>query len=79
MTNSRPNQVQRVLRYVERHGSITQREADRYISVTRLPSRINELKKNGYIIDYTWETVRNKYGETCRVKRYTIEKGANTQ
>lgn len=78
MTHSRPNQVQRVLRYVERHGSITQREADR-ISVMRLPSRINELKKDGYIVNYTWEKVRNKYGETCRVKRYTIEKGANTQ
>ena len=79
MTNSRPNQVQRVLMYVERHGSITQREADRYISVTRLPSRINEMKKNGYIVNYTWKTVRNKYGETCRVKRYTIEKGSSVQ
>ena len=72
MANSRPNQVQRILDYVAKHGSITQREADKFLGVQRLPSRISEMKKD-YIITYQWETVKNRYGEKCRVKRDSIE------
>lgn len=71
MSNSRPSQVLRVLDYLMEHGSITQREASIELGVERLPSRIHELRKIGYPIIGKMVPVKNRYGETCRVKRYT--------
>ena len=73
MKHSRPNQKQRILKYIADFGSITQFEAQKDLVVQRLPSRITELKKEGYKITYKWETVKNRYGEKCRIKRYSIE------
>ena len=70
---SRITQNQRVLEYIEEHGSITQLEALRDISVMRLASRISDLKDQGVNIKSQTVTVKNKYGETCRVKQYSIE------
>jgi hypothetical protein len=72
MCNTRPKQTERVLAYMRKHGSITQREADRKLGVLRLPSRINELKKEGYIITGKMEAVKNRYGEKCYIKRYRV-------
>lgn len=72
MTNSRPTQAQRVLGYMENCGSITQLEAWKEIGVMRLASRISELRKNGCKITSKMEKVKNRYGETCSVKRYSL-------
>ena len=69
----KPTQNQRILDYIEVHGSITQLEALNKISVMRLASRISDLRRLGYPIISTTETVRNKYGEKCRIKRYSME------
>ena len=71
--HKRPNQKQRILKYIADFGSITQFEAQKDLGVQRLPSRITELKKEGYIVTFKWETVKNRYGEKCRIKRYNIE------
>lgn len=71
--NSKPTQAQRVLEYIETFGSITQLEALRDIGVMRLASRISELKKKGYAIKSDRETVQNRWGEPCRVKRYSLQ------
>lgn len=70
--HSRPNQKQRILDYIAKFGSITQLEAQRDLGVQRLPSRIIEIKKDGYSVTYEWVTVKNRFGEKCRVKRYSI-------
>ena len=72
MENSRPTQAQRVLGYMENFGSITQLEAWKEIGVMRLASRISELRKDGVAITSKMEKVKNRYGETCSVKRYYI-------
>lgn len=72
MCNKRPKQTERVLEYMRKHGSITQRQADRKLGVSRLPSRICELKKDGYIITGKMEPVKNRHGEKCYVKRYSL-------
>lgn len=78
MENSKPNQAQRVLGYIENCGSITQLEAWKEIGVMRLASRISELRKRGYKITSKMEKVKNRYGETCNVKRYRFaEDGEN--
>jgi len=70
--HTRPTQSMRILNYMRDHGSITQDEASKKLGVMRLASRISELKKNGYVITSKMVRVKNRYGETCRVKRYSL-------
>ena len=69
----RPTQRQRVLDYMHDFGSITQHQASLDLGVSRLASRISELKKMGIPIVSEFEPVKNRYGETCHVKRYRVE------
>ena len=71
--HSNPTQNQRVLEYMETHGGITQLEALTEIGVMRLASRISDLKQRGYPITSRMQAVKNRYGETCHVKRYSME------
>ena len=73
--NSNPTQSQRILDYMYEHGGITQFEALQELGVMRLASRISELKRDGHVIASKMVKVKNRYGETCRVKRYSF-KGA---
>lgn len=75
--NSNPPQAQRIIDYITAHGSITQFEALKDLGVMRLASRISELRKNGYEIVSERVKVENRYGETCRVKRYFLKGGSN--
>lgn len=70
--NSKPTQAERVLDYIREFGSITQLEALRDLGVMRLASRISDLRRQGYKITSKTEAVANRYGETCRIKRYSI-------
>lgn len=72
MENNNPTQAQRVLNYMQEHGSITQLEALNSLGVMRLASRISNLKKQGYTIESKFVSVVNRYGEECRIKSYSI-------
>ena len=76
MDERKPTQAERVLEYIAAFGSITQFEALRDLGVMRLASRVSDLKKQGYPIISTMETVKNRYGEKCYVKRYSIMEDA---
>ena len=69
---SKKTQGERVLEYLEVFGSITQAEAYQDLGVMRLASRISDLKKQGYPITSKTETVKNRFGENCYVKRYCL-------
>ena len=70
----KPTQNERIIDYINQFGSITQLEALQDLGVMRLASRISDLRRLGYpIIDKT-ETVKNRFQETCHIKRYSIEK-----
>lgn len=71
--HKRPTQTQRVLDYMHDFGSITSLEAIVDLGVHRLASRVSELKKMGYPIVSEFVPVKNRYGETCHVKRYKLE------
>jgi hypothetical protein len=68
----KPTQNERILQYIAEFGSITQLEALRDIGVMRLASRISDLRRLGYPIKSTNEPVRNRYGEKCHIKRYSM-------
>ena len=71
--HSKPTQNTRILEYLKEFGSITQLEALRDIGVMRLASRISDLRSQGYKIVSNSEAVKNRYGETCYIKRYKME------
>lgn len=78
MVQSKPTQNQRILEYIAEFGGITQLEALRDLGVMRLASRISDLKRKGYPIVSTNETVNNRYNEKCRIKRYSLAKGGES-
>jgi len=72
MGNSKPTQAQRVLDYIDEFGSITQYEALKDLGIMRLASRVSELNKRGHNITGRMVAVKNRFGETCHVKRYSM-------
>lgn len=75
--HSKPNQNERIIKYINDFGSITQLEAMKDLGVMRLASRISDLRKNGWSIISTREAVQNRYGEKCYIKRYSLEEHKN--
>lgn len=76
MANSNPTQCSRILAYIEQFGSITQYQALQDLGVMRLASRISELRKQGYEFNCEWIAVQNRFGESCKVKKYSMRKEA---
>ena len=72
MESFKNTQEQRFLSYMKDYGSITQTEAFFDLGVMRLASRISSLRKQGYKIESTLEKVKNRYGESCHIKRYRL-------
>ena len=65
-------QCERILRYIEENGSITQLDALKEFGCMRLASRISDLKRQGVPVKRTMETAKNRYGEPISYARYTI-------
>lgn len=70
------NQKDRVLDYLKTHQGITQKEASDHLGCLRLSERIRELAGLGYIVEKTWETSVNRYGDHVRYMRYFVKKVA---
>lgn len=68
----RTTQNERILDYIAEFGSITQIEALRDLGVMRLASRISDLKRKGYKVISKREVVKNRYGESVKIKRYSL-------
>jgi len=71
------NQYTLILKYLKDFGSITPYEAFRDLGITKLATRISEMKKNGYKFSDEWVNTTNRYGVEVRYKRYHLitEKG----
>lgn len=68
---ARANQRIRILAYIDQHGSITQKEADRELDIMRLSARIFEIRtKLGIDISSIWITGVNRFGERTRYVMY---------
>ena len=71
--NKKPTQCERILDYMKRFGSITQLEALQDLACFRLASRISELRKDGWAIKAEQVAVKNRFQETCYIKKYSLE------
>lgn len=67
-------QCERVLKYLQENGKITQFDAMIELGVLRLAARINDLKNSGYRITSLMVKVKNRFSEDCRVAEYRMLK-----
>lgn len=65
-------QCERVLRHMEKHGSITPAEAKDEYGIARLAARIYDLTKSGVEIETEVVTGKNKFGEPTKFARYSL-------
>lgn len=72
------NQCQRIIQYIQTFGSISTMEAFSDLGVTRLASRIHDLRRQGYNIVSEIKTGKNRFEEAVSFKVYSLaEKGGN--
>lgn len=70
---SKETQRSRVMAHLVNVGPITNFEAIGDLGILHLASRISELKRDGAPIRKEMVTVKNRFGEDCRVARYSLE------
>lgn len=68
-------QGERVINYIERFGSITPMEAFSDLGITKLATRISELRKAGMEFEKEYIKSKNRFGETVYYMRYSFPKG----
>lgn len=71
------NQRERIMDYMKRFGSITPMDAFRDLSITKLATRISEMRADGIEIDGVMEKSKNRFGEPTHYTRYSLGRGEN--
>ena len=69
-------QHEKIYNYIQKNGSITTLEAAIALRITKLPTRIGEMRRNGLNIVGVDESHKNEFGEVSHYKRYFFEKVA---
>lgn len=64
-------QGERILEYLSRHGSITPMEAWNELGITKLATRISELRRGGEIIKKKYVNGTNRFGEKIQYMEYS--------
>lgn len=67
------SQNQLIIQYLKEHKSITSYESFTELFVTRLASRIFDLKRLGYEFDEENITMKNRYGTSTTFKKYILK------
>lgn len=70
--NSKKTQTQRVLDYIEQHGSIDGRRAMTELGIMRLAARIADLKEQGVPIAKTMKGKKNADGSFTYWAEYSL-------
>lgn len=68
-------QSERIVEYIKMFGSISPLEAFRDLGITKLATRISEMRKQGMEFDQEWVKSKNRFGENVFYMRYYLPKG----
>lgn len=63
-------QQERILDYIDRHGSITPMDAFLDLGITKLATRVSELIRGGVRISKSQKSGKNRFGEPVRYMEY---------
>ena len=64
------NQYEKILQYINDFGSISPMEAFSDLGITKLATRISEMRRDGIDFNQRMETSKNRYGEKVHYMRY---------
>ena len=67
-------QKELIIKYIHDFGSITPMEAFADLGITKLATRISELKKDGMQFDTQMEKCVTRYGKKTHYARYSFPK-----
>jgi hypothetical protein len=68
-------QREAILQYIEEFGSITPMQAFADLGITKLATRISEMRKDGWKFKIETVTVKNRYGNSVSYAKYSFEEG----
>lgn len=71
----RPTQKDLILDYLKRFGSITPMEAFYDLGITKLATRVSEMKAEGIKFEIVTEKRKNRFGKTTHYARYSLKEG----
>lgn len=63
-------QHEKILQYINDFGSISPMEAFTDLGITKLATRISEMRRDGIDFNQRMETSKNRYGEKVHYMRY---------
>ena len=64
------NQYEKIMMYMKDFGSISPMEAFKDLGITKLATRISEMRADGMEFDQRMESAKNRYGDKVRYMRY---------
>lgn len=67
-------QGQRILLYIDAFGSITPMEAFSDLGITKLATRISEMRRDGLEFDQEYVKGKNRFGEPVYYMKYRKKK-----
>jgi hypothetical protein len=65
-------QGERIVKYMQDYGTITPMEAFADLGITKLATRVSELRQAGVHIKKEPVQAKNRYGEDVRYMRYSL-------
>lgn len=65
-------QREAILQYIEEFGSITPMQAFADLGITKLATRISEMRKDGMKFTIEMVNVKNRYGKTVTYAKYSF-------
>lgn len=67
-------QIERIVRYIDEHGSITPMDAFMDLGITKLATQISIMIRSGYGITKTMTKGKNRWGEPVHYMSYSWSK-----
>lgn len=67
-------QCERIVEYIKQFGSISPVEAFRDLGITKLATRISEMRKDGMKFNQEYMKGKNRFGEAVYYMRYYLPK-----
>ena len=65
-------QAERIEAYINKYGSISPMEAFADLGITKLATRVSEMKKDGYVFEQEYIESKNRFGENVYYMRYSF-------
>jgi hypothetical protein len=70
-------QREAILQYIEEFGSITPMQAFSDLGITKLATRISEMRKDGMTFNIEMVSTKNRYGKSVSYAKYSFRECAS--